>query len=148
MSNALPGSWAAIQLPFLRSPIAEEVISGVKGNAPREVKEAPIRTLQYFHRRPGPSYYAPITEQLTVSEVSIAPSVGSAVKTDCTVFYKIKVGADMLGSDGTLSVGCVTLLIDETSGASTAAHSVLEGRLGLVGVSQSMNLAFHSTAKL
>ena len=79
------------QLPFIRNPIAEEVIAGVKGNAPREVKEAPIKALQSLHGMPGLLFNTPVSGRLTVSEVSIAPSLDDITKTDCRIFYKINV---------------------------------------------------------
>ncbi|KAF8628739.1 hypothetical protein AX15_003750 [Amanita polypyramis BW_CC] len=148
MPDVLSDPWVTKQLHFLNGSIPEEVITGVKGNAPRKVKEAPLKAIQSLHKTQRRLYNLPVAGRLTVSEVSITPSLENATKTDCRVFCKININADMLGLDGTLSQGCIALLIDECSAIATTAYSVLEGRLALVGVSQSMNLFFHSTAKL
>ncbi|KAM6490393.1 hypothetical protein JOM56_014157 [Amanita muscaria] len=118
-NNIIKGVWL-----LLRNPLPDELVAGVAGNAPRAVKEAPIRAFQIsFHQ----SKYA---------------------KNDCRIISEMTVEEDMVGPDGMLSQGCISLLIDETSAAATTAYFVLEGKAALTGLSQNLNVFFHTKASL
>ncbi|KAF8628740.1 hypothetical protein AX15_003750 [Amanita polypyramis BW_CC] len=93
MPDVLSDPWVTKQLHFLNGSIPEEVITGVKGNAPRKVKEAPLKAIQSLHKTQRRLYNLPVAGRLTVSEVSITPSLENATKTDCRVFCKININA-------------------------------------------------------
>ncbi|KAM6496325.1 hypothetical protein JOM56_009031 [Amanita muscaria] len=142
-NNIIKGVWL-----LLRNPLPDELVAGVAGNAPRAVKEAPIRAFQMYHRNAPASFAGTVTSRLCASEVSISPNTEDPAKNDCRIISEMTVEEDMVGPDGMLSQGCISLLIDETSAAATTAYFVLEGKAALTGLSQNLNVFFHTKASL
>ncbi|KAF8626723.1 hypothetical protein AX17_006489 [Amanita inopinata Kibby_2008] len=131
---------------ILYSSLPEEVIARVAGNAPRKVKEVPIKWLALFRPRKHGGFAWDIAESIAVTDVSIVPSLEDRVTMECRVTYEVKVEKDMLGLNGALHNGFMALLIDETSSASTGAYFLSKGENSTPFVTQTMNMYFHSTA--
>jgi acyl-coenzyme A thioesterase 13 len=115
---------------FLDSRLEDEVVARISGNAPREIKEIPVKWLSIFHNRKISFAYT-VTERIEVVEVSIVRNSEDQLKMDGRVVCEIDVTSgsrqasffmsnysrpitpDMLNAAGAMHEGCAVLLIDE-----------------------------------
>ncbi|KAF9458490.1 hypothetical protein BDZ94DRAFT_102837 [Collybia nuda] len=132
---------------FLETRLEDEVVSLVSGNAPREIKEIPIKWLTIFRNRKI-SFANSIADRIKVVEVSIVENPEDPFKIDGRVVCEIDVTSDMLNATGAMHEGCAVFLIDECSACSLAVLNAAEGRPSRPGVSQAINTIFHSQARL
>ncbi|KAG5719673.1 hypothetical protein E4T56_gene2060 [Termitomyces sp. T112] len=125
----------------------DDVIAAVAGNAPREVKEIPLKWLAVFRSREV-SFAKSIAHRIKVVEVSVVKNPDDRHRIEGKVVFEIDVTEDMLNESGSMHEGCAVFLIDETSVCSLATLNVTEKRDFEVGVSQFINTVFHNPAKL
>ncbi|KAF8645320.1 hypothetical protein AX16_007907 [Volvariella volvacea WC 439] len=158
---------------FLRTPYPDDLISRVGGNAPRAIKEIPMKWLGLFHARKQ-SFARSVAVRMEVTEVWVnaydlgaakpvvvdgvdeemlmvgrKAEVGGAM--EGKVVVELDVTQDMInGRTGMLSEGCIVFLIDECTAIAAAVLNAVEGkgRYGQPGVSQAINTLFHAPAPL
>ncbi|KAG2138094.1 HotDog domain-containing protein [Suillus bovinus] len=138
------------------SPVVSDIdASKVEGNASPEIKNTLLRALQAMQRlshvsrstgRPFRGLEAEITSQLQLTEASILSKTEEPEKFEGRVVFQVIVNEDMLNSAQNMHGGCLAMIIDNCStmpiyilGASTNGH-------GEFGVSQSLNIIYHSPA--
>lgn len=123
---------AAINI-ILADPIKlveDDIISQIAGNAPREIKEIPLKWLALFRSRKN-SFANPITSRVKIVEVSVIQNPEDQQRTEGRVVCEIDVTEgknaseswkytawrlklpDMLSRSGVMDEGCAVLLIDE-----------------------------------
>ncbi|PPQ65513.1 hypothetical protein CVT24_010809 [Panaeolus cyanescens] len=130
---------------FLETRLPEELMAGITGNVPIEIKELPVKWLGVF-RRKGKGFSGNIAKRLQVKDVSILPSVDDPEKLEGIVTCEIDVTPDMCNAQGLLDQGCIVYLLDECSTISMVVGNAAEGRMAPAGVSQTINTLFHSAA--
>ncbi|KAF5387650.1 hypothetical protein D9615_000771 [Tricholomella constricta] len=132
---------------ILSSDLSDDMISQVAGNAPREIKEVPLKWLAVFRAREV-SFANSVAHRVRVTEVSIVKNPEDPRRIEGRVVCEIDVTQDMLSPTGNMHEGCAVFLIDECSVCALAALNAAEGRDFQVGVSQAINTVFHHPAKL
>ncbi|KAF9054653.1 hypothetical protein BJ165DRAFT_1337667 [Panaeolus papilionaceus] len=136
---------AKIARLFLDTRLPGELMAGITGNVPVEVKELPVKWLAVFRNR-GKGFSGKIAKRLKVKDVSILPCVDDLGKMEGRVTCEIDVTPDMCNAQGLLDQGCIVYLLDECSTISMVVGNAAEGRMVPAGVSQTINVLFHSTA--
>ncbi|KAJ7261178.1 hypothetical protein C8J57DRAFT_1337267 [Mycena rebaudengoi] len=133
-------------LRILKTPLGDEEVSRIQGNAERNVKERAARWLDTFHAPPR-CFAGSSSRGTKVIEVSMYhnPLENALVG---TMVNEINVTEEMLDDQDHLSSAFIVLLIDECATAITAALDLAKGGLGVAGVSQSLNTVFHESASL
>ncbi|KAJ3504101.1 hypothetical protein NLJ89_g8113 [Agrocybe chaxingu] len=126
-------------------------VSHIAGNAPPHIKRALSDHKAFFGNRhkefiPGPIFFEVIQERFRTTEVSITerPEGGLEGK----IVVEVDVGEDMLNGKEEMDNGCSASLIDMCS--TLALHVVVMSKTSeeYISVSQTMNLMYHSPAKL
>ncbi|EAU84249.1 hypothetical protein CC1G_08179 [Coprinopsis cinerea okayama7 len=130
---------------FLRSPLPDAVTRDIRGNAPKAVKELPVKWLAVFRNR-GNAFSHHIAERMKVTDVDIVTSVDDGHKIEGRVVVEVEVTPEMCDGEGVMHQGALVFLIDECSTLSMVVANAAEGRVTPPGVSCSINTLFHSTA--
>lgn len=114
---------------YLQSPLPDEAVAGITGNASRELKEIPVKWLSVF-RKNGKGFAGGISGRMEVADVSILPSRDDSLKMEARVTIEITVmpgaptklrtflisaeqGLDMCNERGVLHEGLIVFLVDE-----------------------------------
>lgn len=130
--------------------ISLEEAAKIPGNAPVEAKQLAANWLQLFlspnHGRPG--FADAIGRRINLTEISINPNPNEPERRVCRVVAEIIVETDMVNGMGTLHGACAAYLIDDCSALPIAAYSLVTGGSGSSGVSQALNIVYHSPAFL
>jgi len=77
-------------LRLLQSRLPAELLAGISGNAPNEIKELPVKWLTIF-RKDGKGFAGAITRRLKVTEVSVVPHPHDPLKMEAKVVTEIDV---------------------------------------------------------
>ncbi|KAG1806439.1 HotDog domain-containing protein [Suillus plorans] len=125
--------------------------SQVDGNASPEIKHRMLRALQSMRRstgKPSSSFENKIASRMQLTEASILSKTEEPEKFEGRVVVQVIVDEELLNVDENIHGGCTAMIIDICStmpiyvlGASTSGH-------GEFGVSQSLNIVYHSPALL
>lgn len=91
---------------FLETRLEDEVVSLISGNAPREIKEIPIKWLAVFRHRKV-SFASLIADRVRVVEVSIVENPEDPVKIDGRVVCEIDV------TSGSRQASLYTLIVND-----------------------------------
>lgn len=75
---------------MLRLPLPAEILAGISGNAPDEIKELPAKWLTIF-RNNGKGFAGAIAGRLKVTEVSVVPHPDDPLKMEGKVITEIDV---------------------------------------------------------
>ncbi|KAF8076893.1 hypothetical protein FPV67DRAFT_1473054 [Lyophyllum atratum] len=97
---------------ILSTDFPDDVISQVAGNAPREIKEVPLKWLAVFRARRA-SFAKSVASRVRVVEVSLVKNPEDPCRIEGRVVCEIDVTSDMLGGTGNMQHGCAVFLIDE-----------------------------------
>lgn len=76
--------------PFIKYPLDPEIITMLKGNAPPEIKQMPLKWLMHF-RQQGNSFATSVAQRLRVTEVNILPSPDDPKKLERKVVCEVDV---------------------------------------------------------
>ncbi|KAG2361453.1 HotDog domain-containing protein [Suillus spraguei] len=119
--------------------------SQIEGNASLDIKHSLLAALQYMRLSHASPEFA---SRLQLTEVSILSKTEEPEKLEGRVVLQIIVDEGMLNGAENVHGGCTAMMIDICStmpiyvfGASTTGH-------GVFGVSQSLNIVYHSPALL
>ncbi|KAJ7634399.1 hypothetical protein FB45DRAFT_908772 [Roridomyces roridus] len=124
---------AAAQLRILRDPVPDSILDGVRGNAPRDVKEVAVKWLKFFT--------AP------AEQFSLNPDPLEDMHV-LTLVCEIVVTEELLDWRGKLGNAFVISVIDECVSSAVTAFDCAEGGAGICGVSQSLNTVLHNSVDL
>lgn len=85
------------QWQLLQIPLPAELLAGISGNAPDEIKELPVKWLTIF-RKHGKGFAGAIAGRLKVTEVSVVAHTDDPLKAEGKVITEIDVteGAHIL----------------------------------------------------
>ncbi|KAG6872720.1 hypothetical protein C0995_007287 [Termitomyces sp. Mi166 len=108
-ARSVPSAQSAVRSVRL---FDDDVIAAVAGNAPREVKEIPLKWLAIFRARKV-SFANSIAHRIKVVEVSVVNNPDDQHRIEGKVVCEIDVTEDMLNESGYLHEGCAVFLIDE-----------------------------------
>ncbi|KAG1792116.1 HotDog domain-containing protein [Suillus subaureus] len=128
--------------------------SQVEGNASSEIKHRLLSGLQSMRSsrisqstgKPFGGFEAELVSRLRLTEASISSKTEEPEKLEGRVVFQVIVDEEMLNGAENMHGGCSAMMIDICStmpiyvlGASTRGH-------GIFGVSQSLNIVYHSPA--
>ncbi|KAG2143628.1 HotDog domain-containing protein [Suillus clintonianus] len=135
-------------------PASNTDTSRVEGNAPPEVKHSLLGFLVQSSRvsrsiaKPFRGFEAEFGSRLQLTEASVLLKAEEPGKSEGRVVVEVVVDEDMLNGGGSVHGGCIAMMIDICStmpiyvlGASTSGY-------GVFGVSQSLNIVYHSPGLL
>lgn len=85
---------------LLQLPLPAELLAGISGNAPNEIKELPVKWLTIF-RKDGKGFGGAIAGRLKVTEVSVVAHPDDPLKAEGKVITEIDVteGAHILSEN-------------------------------------------------
>ncbi|KAF8165863.1 hypothetical protein B0H34DRAFT_690749 [Crassisporium funariophilum] len=133
------------RIDYLQSRLPVDVMAGITGNAPLEIKELPVKWLAIFRNR-GKGFAGSVADRVKVTDVSIVPSVDDPLKIEGKVTVEVDVTPDMCDARGVLHEGCIVYLLDECSTVAMVVNNAAEGRWSPPGVSMTINTLFHAPA--
>ncbi|KAJ3504100.1 hypothetical protein NLJ89_g8112 [Agrocybe chaxingu] len=133
------------------NPNNDADIAHIAGNAPAHVKRAmsdhrPLLGNRFKEHIPGPIFFEVIQDRFRTTEVSIVG--GSDGVLEARVVVELDVEEDMLNGKGEMHTGCSASLIDMGSTLPLHALAIAKGIEQYVSVSQTMNVMYHSPARL
>ncbi|KAJ7614339.1 hypothetical protein FB45DRAFT_936670 [Roridomyces roridus] len=134
---------AAAQLRILRDPVPDSILDGIRGNAPRDVKEVAVKWLKFFTAPAEQCFYGLSSERKVVTEVSLNPDPLEDMHV-LTLVCEIVVTEELLDWRGKLGNAFVISVIDECVSSAVTALDYAEGGSGICGVSQSLNTVLHN----
>jgi len=117
--------------------------SNVAGNATDDVKEQALYLLEYIMTQS--TFARDVQSHIKLTEVSVKKQEGR--KEQATVICEIVTGEEMLNGFGTMHGGCIAYLIDTCTSIPLMVISDA-GDLNSGGVSQTLNVIYHSPASL
>ncbi|KAH8830892.1 hypothetical protein DL96DRAFT_1707684 [Flagelloscypha sp. PMI_526] len=129
---------------FLPCDLPSIDISSIQGNAKREVKEMLVSK----HNVYCTGFGGDIAKRLKLVEASFLPKCDEPKKFEAKVVYEIDVDVDMLNGVGNIHGGCSAFLVDWCSTASLGAYTKHTIGTPEWGVSQNINVTYHSPAAL
>jgi len=115
----------------------------VNGTASKAVKEHIMGCMQAF-MRPNIGFANDVAKRLLLTEVSIRPNATEPTKNEGVVVYEIETFDGMLNSMDQVHGGCLAFLLDICSSMPIIALSLANGGSGSGGVTQAMNMIYHS----
>ncbi|TFK28959.1 hypothetical protein FA15DRAFT_583394 [Coprinopsis marcescibilis] len=131
---------------FMSSPLPDEELTPIKGNAPRSAKEWAVKWYFLFRSKDMDYGHAMADAELKVTEVEVQGHVDDPEQKEVRMVSEVEVIPGMCDGHGILSQGCMALIIDEGSAIALLVHNVLQGAPNIIGVSQSINIMFHASA--
>ncbi|KAF9553277.1 hypothetical protein CPC08DRAFT_673420 [Agrocybe pediades] len=128
-------------------------ISHIAGNASDDIKQLignPHAFLSgYRNTANSPARFGEsIQKRLRVTEISIIKKAEEEKKTEGRVVVELEVGEDMLNGGGNIHGGCSAYLVDVCSTLALIALGIANTGELSPSVSQSLNIVYHSPAKL
>ncbi|KAJ7097462.1 HotDog domain-containing protein [Mycena epipterygia] len=121
-------------------------VSSIGGNAPDYVKQLTGNTFYaYGVGSARDSFGYAVGRATRFVDMSIHRSMERAGRLEATTIAEVEVTKHMLNGAGMLHGGCVTYLIDNCCSTPLVVLGVLQNTNG-VGVTQTMNVAFHAPA--
>ncbi|KAF9478684.1 hypothetical protein BDN70DRAFT_879706 [Pholiota conissans] len=130
---------------ILQSRLPEELTAGITGNVSAEIKEIPLKWLAIFKNK-GRGYAGNVAERVKVVDVSVDPSPDHPLRMEAKVTTEIDVTPDMCSVHGVLEKGCIAFLVDECSTIAMTVISAYNDHYNPPGVSQTINIFYHSEA--
>ncbi|KAG2143626.1 HotDog domain-containing protein [Suillus clintonianus] len=135
-------------------PESDVDISQVKGNASPEVKRALLSSLQSMQPnnvsrstgKPFRGFGAQFVSRMQITEASVLPMTEEPEKFEGRVVFEMIVDEDMLNGAGNMHGGCLAMMIDTCSTAPFYVLGAATRGQGVFGVSQSLNIVYHSPA--
>ncbi|KAJ7086252.1 hypothetical protein C8R44DRAFT_821243 [Mycena epipterygia] len=131
---------------ILHTPLPDAIISPIRGNAERSVKEMAVKWLNIFHAPPK-CFAGASSRKTVVTEVSIAPNPLEDPRI-LTLVCELDVTEEILDGQDKLSNAFIIVIIDECVSSAVTALDYAEGGPGICGVSQSLNTVFHNPVAL
>ncbi|KAJ7594095.1 HotDog domain-containing protein [Mycena floridula] len=122
-------------------------ISGIEGNAPDYVKQLNYNTFCSYGVGDEDCFGHKVGKAVKFVDVSLDQVAGRQGRLEATTVAEIIVSKDMLNGAGMLHGGCVAYLIDNCCSTPLVVLGLVQNVNG-VGVTQSMNVLFHSPASL
>jgi len=147
---------------YIADRLPAEVSAGIRGNAPDDIKEVPVKWLTIFARehytgalQGGELGFGgqggSMARAMRVTEVDILPKLDAAETgppgVEGRVVVEIAVTPEMCDHTGVLAQGAVVFFIDECSTLSMVVANYAEGRPSPPGVSCTISVGFHGTAR-
>ncbi|TFK28958.1 hypothetical protein FA15DRAFT_611077 [Coprinopsis marcescibilis] len=131
---------------FVDTPLGAELVRRIKGNAPQSIKALPVKWLAVFRNR-GNAFAHNVADRMRVTDVDVLPRADDKEKMEGRVVVEVVVADEMCDADGVLSQGALVFLVDECSTLSMVVANANEGRISPPGVSCSINIMFHGSAR-
>ncbi|KAF8981101.1 HotDog domain-containing protein [Cyathus striatus] len=122
-------------------------VSDTTGNAPDYVKQLNYNTYMSYGVGGEDSFGYKVGKAVKFVEVNVNRKLERQGRMEATTVAELEVTKHMLNGAGMLHGGCVTYLIDNCCSTPLVVLGLLQGVNG-VGVTQSMNVLFHSPAPL
>ncbi|KAF8165862.1 hypothetical protein B0H34DRAFT_254120 [Crassisporium funariophilum] len=119
-------------------------VSDIKGNVSEDMKRFSTALFRFFVSTEDKSYGAAVGQRLKFLEINIWGEGRSACGES---IFEIMVGEDMCNVFGTLHGACAAYIVDPCSVSSLVTLGTFLGIDG-TGVSQSMNLIWHSPVRM
>ncbi|KAH8108368.1 HotDog domain-containing protein [Phellopilus nigrolimitatus] len=119
----------------------------IAGNASDEIKQHLAGILFTFMGR-GKGFADAIGGRVKIIEVNIQEKAEEPQKREGKVVCEIDVEDDMVNGGGNVHGGCSAYLIDLCSSLPICALGMASGRSGIGGVSQAINVVYHSPARV
>jgi len=127
-------------------------ISKVSGNASENVKSLIASPTLYLSSQvggpQGPLFGGAILKRVVVTEVSVNEKAEEPQRLEGRVVCEIEVEEDMVNGGGNIHGGCSAFLIDMCSTMSLVALKLATSGECQGGVSQSLNIVYHSPARV
>ncbi|KAJ6557717.1 hypothetical protein B0H19DRAFT_1261315 [Mycena capillaripes] len=136
----------ATMVRILRTPLSDALVSTIKGNAPRDVKEMTVKWLDIYHSPPK-CFSGTWTRRTVVTEVSLDPNPLED-RGSLTMVCEIDVTQELLDGRDKLSNAFVITIIDECVSSAVTTLDYAEGGPGISGVSLTLDTVFHNPAEL
>jgi len=122
-------------------------ISSIGGNAPDYVKQLNYNTFHSYGVGDEECFGHNVGKAVKFIEVSIDRKLERQGRLEATTVAEVVVMKDMLNGAGMLHGGCVAYLIDNCCSTPLVVLGLIQNVNG-VGVTQAMNVLFHSPASL
>ncbi|KAK7449309.1 hypothetical protein VKT23_013452 [Stygiomarasmius scandens] len=122
-------------------------ISSVSGNAPEYVKQLNYNTYFSYGVGAEDSFGYQVGREVKFVDVSIDRKLERQGRLEATTIAEVTVNKHMLNGAGMLHGGCVAYLIDNCCSTPLVVLGLVQNVNG-VGVTQAMNVLFHSPAPL
>ncbi|KXN89278.1 Acyl-coenzyme A thioesterase 13 [Leucoagaricus sp. SymC.cos] len=119
-------------------------ISGIRGNAADFVKQLNLNTYISYGVGNEDTFGYKVGKAVKFVDISVGPKHDRNGRLEASTVAELVVTKDMLNGAGMLHGGCVAYLIDNTP----LVVLGLVQRVNGVGVTQSMNILFHSPAPI
>ncbi|KLO06574.1 hypothetical protein SCHPADRAFT_882727 [Schizopora paradoxa] len=119
----------------------------IAGNAAPNVKEKVVELLGFFNGG-GTGFGDKIGLRIAVTEVSVAKKEYEPQKFEGVVICEMTVEEDMVNGAGNLHGGCAAYLVDVCSTLPIAAYQEANSKVSIGGVSQVIDMVYHSPAQL
>ncbi|KAF9449046.1 hypothetical protein P691DRAFT_813222 [Macrolepiota fuliginosa MF-IS2] len=125
----------------------------IKGNVSSAVKELLSNPAAFFNwrsrkQRAQPLFCSSITERLVVTEANIEKKREDENKKEAIVVIELDVTEDMANGGGNIHGGCIAFLVDVTTTLALVAYSLDVDNNFFAGVSQTINVTYHSPAAI
>ncbi|KDQ64054.1 hypothetical protein JAAARDRAFT_27682 [Jaapia argillacea MUCL 33604] len=120
--------------------------SEIPGTAPPSIKQTTYQWLHTISFLGG--FGSDIAKRLVLSEVGIRKVEDEVGKEECRVVCEVDVTPDMLNGAGNMHGGCSAYLVDMCSSLPISAFNEYKNNISSSGVSQAINMVYHSPASL
>lgn len=125
----------------------DSLLSSIKGNASDDIKKHLAAVLNLFMGR-GTGFADSVGSKIQLTEVWIQQKTDEPERQEAKVVCEITVDEDMLNGGGSIHGGCSAYLVDVCSSLPISALGLITGGSGVGGVSQVINMVYHSPARL
>ncbi|KAJ7022309.1 hypothetical protein C8F04DRAFT_1272749 [Mycena alexandri] len=132
---------------ILNKPLSDALVSQIKGNAPRDVKEMTVKWLNVYHAPPK-CFAGASTRRTLVTEVSLDPNPLDDNGRVLTLVTEIDVSEEILDERGKLSTGFAIAVMDECLSSAVTTLDYADGGPGVSPVSLALNTVFYNPAEL
>ncbi|KDQ64053.1 hypothetical protein JAAARDRAFT_27681 [Jaapia argillacea MUCL 33604] len=120
--------------------------SQIPGSAPAEIKQVTHQWLRIISSLGG--FGGSIAKRLVLNEVGIRKVEDEEGKEECRVVFEVEVTPDMLNGSGSIHGACSAYLVDTCTSLPISALNKYKGNIPSPGVSQAINMVYHSPAGL
>jgi len=119
--------------------------SGIQGNVSPHIKQLIVNTFIAYGAGDQLCFGHHVAKAVKFTEVSVSESAEKMGRMEATTVAEVIVAKNMLNGAGMLHGGCVAFLIDNCCSTPLVALGLVQNVNG-VGVTQAMNIMFHSPA--
>jgi len=120
-------------------------VSSIAGNASDDIKS--MISFMYHTTTKMPGFATTVDSKLVFQEVSVKPNVEEPKKMDGRLVCSIVADQDLLNFSDNVHGACFALLIDGCSALAIMIASMAATGTPVLGISQSLNIVFHSPAR-